>query len=384
MPVNKHALIRYRALDKCFSNFARRFYIEDLIQACNDALYQHTGNDKYSDPLNPGISRRQVLVDIDFMESEAGWGALIDRVKDGRRVYYRYEDPEYTINNQPITDEEIAKLRETLLMLNRFKGLPQFEWMESLLTNLEDKFHLQGSPESVISMDGNAFATGIEYLSPLFNAILNKTPLNVQYKTFEGKQYNWEIHPYHIKQYNNRWFLIGLNNDEYHNITNLALDRIVGFEQATAPFIENTIIEDFDDYFYDIVGVSFPPGGKVEKVLLRFTSGRIPYIVSKPIHGSQKTISLKEGLISLDVIPNRELESIILSFGDDVEVLAPESLRRAIALKTKKLFMKYVSVQNDCTDDIYLCNVKRGNGLNAPTPKDAGHKNQSAQTDCTD
>lgn len=83
MPVNKHALIRYRALDKCFSNFARRFYIEDLIQACNDALYQHTGNDKYSDPLNPGISRRQVLVDIDFMESDAGWGALIDRVKMG-------------------------------------------------------------------------------------------------------------------------------------------------------------------------------------------------------------------------------------------------------------------------------------------------------------
>ena len=90
MPVNKHALIRYHALDKCFRNFARRFYIEDLINACNIALYQHTGSDKYSDPLNPGISRRQVLVDIDFMESDAGWGALIERVKDGRRVYYIY------------------------------------------------------------------------------------------------------------------------------------------------------------------------------------------------------------------------------------------------------------------------------------------------------
>ena len=299
------------------------------------------------------------MVDIDFMESDAGWGALIDRVKDGRRVYYRYDDPEYTINNQPITDEEMAKLRETMLMLSRFKGLPQFEWMESLLTNLEDKFHLQGVSESVISMDGNAFAKGIEHLSPLFNAILNKTPLNVQYKTFEGNQYNWEIHPYHIKQYNNRWFLIGLNNDEYQNITNLALDRIVHFEQSTTPFIENTIIEDFDDYFFDIVGVSFPPEGKVEKVLLQFAPGRFPYIVSKPIHGSQKTISPNEGLISLDVIPNRELESIILSFGDDVEVLAPESLRRAIALKTKRLFMKYKSAQNDCTDNAYLCSVVR-------------------------
>lgn len=178
--------------------------------------------------------------------------------------------------------------------------------------------------------------------------------------------------------------MIGLNNDEYQNITNLALDRIVHFEQSATPFIENTIIEDFDDYFYDIVGVSFPTDGKVEKVILQFSPRRFPYIISKPIHGSQKTISPSEGLISLDVIPNRELESIILSFGDDVEVLAPESLRRAIALKIKKLFMKYESVQNDCADNAYLCSVKRGNGLNAPTPKDAGHKKQSAQTDCTD
>lgn len=363
MPVNKHALIRYRALDKCFSNFARRFYIEDLIQACNDALYQHTGNDKYSDPLNPGISRRQVLVDIDFMESDAGWGAMIERVKDGRRVYYRYEDPEYTINNQPITDEEMAKLRETMLMLSRFKGLPQFEWMESLLTNLEDKFHLQGASASVISMDGNAYASGIEHLSPLFNSILNKTPLLIDYETFDGTSYHWEIHPYHIKQYNNRWFLIGLNNDEYQNITNLALDRIVRFEQATTPFIENTSIEDFDDYFYDIVGVSFPLEGKVEKILLQFSSRRFPYVVSKPIHGSQKTISPKEGLISLDVIPNRELESIILSFGDDVEVLAPASLRDAIALKIRNSNKKYEPMQNDCTNNSYLCSVKSDDNI---------------------
>lgn len=359
MPVNKHALIRYHALDKCFSNFAKRYYIEDLIQACNDALYDHTGNERYSDPLHPGISRRQVLVDIDFMESKAGWEALIERIKDGRRVYYRYEVPEYTINNQPITDEEMSKLRETMLMLSRFKGMPQFEWMESLLTNLEDKFHLQGFSDSVISMDGNEYAAGIEHLSPLFNAIVNKTPLLIEYKTFDGKEFKWEIHPYHIKQYNNRWFLIGLNNDEYHNISTVALDRIVNFEQLHRPFIENTIIEDFDDYFYDIVGVSFPPDAKVEKVVLKFSAHRFPYIQAKPIHGSQRTLSENDGTIQLNIIPNRELESIILSFGDDVEVLLPSSLRNAIATKIKKSCKKYETVQNDCTNYSYLCSVER-------------------------
>lgn len=359
MPVNKHALIRYHALDKCFSNFAKRYYIEDLIQACNDALYDHTGNERYSDPLHPGISRRQVLVDIDFMESKAGWEALIERIKDGRRVYYRYEVPEYTINNQPITDEEMSKLRETMLMLSRFKGMPQFEWMESLLTNLEDKFHLQGFSDSVISMDGNEYAAGIEHLSPLFNAIVNKTPLLIEYKTFDGKEFKWEIHPYHIKQYNNRWFLIGLNNDEYHNISTVALDRIVNFEQLHRPFIENTIIEDFDDYFYDIVGVSFPPDAKVEKVVLKFSAHRFPYIQAKPIHGSQRTLSENDGTIQLNIIPNRELESIILSFGDDVEVLLPSSLRNAMATKIKKSCKKYETMQNDCTNYSYLCSVER-------------------------
>lgn len=359
MATNKHALIRYHALDKCFSNFARRFYIEDLISACNDALYDFTGDSRYSDPLNPGISRRQVLVDIDFMESEAGWGALINRVKDGRRVYYRYENPEYTINNQPITDEEVTQLRETMLMLSRFKGLPQFEWIDSIITNLEDKFNLKSAGRSVIGLDGVAYADGIEYITPLFNAILNKTPLNIKYTTFNKKSFDWIIHPYYIKQYNNRWFLIGLNNDEFKSITNVALDRIISIEQANVTFIDNTFIEDFDEYFEDIIGVSFPTEGTIQNVILRFSQNRFPYIKAKPIHGSQKIKDTDARIITLDVIPNKELESILLSFGSDVEVLAPESLRNSIAKKIKDTYQKYYSVQNDCTDSSYLCGVQR-------------------------
>lgn len=38
MPANKHAIIRYQALDKCFSNRYRKYYIDDLIKVCNKAL----------------------------------------------------------------------------------------------------------------------------------------------------------------------------------------------------------------------------------------------------------------------------------------------------------------------------------------------------------
>lgn len=362
MPLNKHALIRYHALDKCFSNFARRYYIEDLITACNDALYNFTGDKKYSDPINPGISRRQIFVDINFMESPEGWGAMIDRIKDGRRTYYRYENCNFTINNQPITDEELTQLRETALMLSRFKGLPQFEWINTMIVNLEDKFNLKGAKHSVIGLDNNDFVAGIEHISPLFNAIINKNPMRILYHTFHKGTFTWIIHPYYLKQYNNRWYLIGLNDNEYKSITHLGLDRIRSIEQVHKPFVENTFIEDFDEYFEDIVGVSFPQMRVIKHIVLRFSQHRFPYIVAKPIHGSQKIVSRDQRIVSLDVMQNRELESIILSFGEDVEVVEPQAFRDTILGKLKKACNNYLSMQNDCTDSSYLCHIESKSG----------------------
>ena len=122
MATNKHAMIRYQALDKCFSNFNRRFYIADLIMACNNAIYDLTG-------IEDGVKRRQVYLDIVFMESDQGWQIPLDRIKDKREVYYRYAERDFSINNKPLTDFELSQLKETILMLSRFKGIPQFDWM---------------------------------------------------------------------------------------------------------------------------------------------------------------------------------------------------------------------------------------------------------------
>ena len=187
MATNKHAIIRYQALDKCFSNFGRQFFIEDLIKACNEALYDFTLSEKFADCDNPGISRRQILDDIRFMESDAGYQIPLDRFKggdSGKKVYYRYADKDFSINKQPITDEEMKQLREMTSLLNRFKGLPQCEWMEELVTNLEDKFKIKGSTKSVISMESNAYAEGLKYLSIIFNAIINKQVLHIVYTPF--------------------------------------------------------------------------------------------------------------------------------------------------------------------------------------------------------
>lgn len=160
------------------------------------------------------------------------------------------------------------------------------------------------------------------------------------------------------------------------------MDRIQSIEQVHTPFIENSFIADFDEYFEDIVGVSFPAERVVEHIVLRFSHHRFPYIVAKPIHGSQKIVSAEKRIISIDVMPNRELESIILSFGEDVEVIEPQSFRKTIVNKIKKSYEVYLSMQNDCTDSAYLCNVERKSGEETAAFDDKRNF-QPVQKDCT-
>ena len=173
------------------------------------------------------------------------------------------------------------------------------------------------------------------------------------YRTYNGKETTVVIHPYHVKQYNNRWFLFGLEQTPFGDrIANRPLDRIVKFSLANVPFIPNTTI-DFTTYFDDVVGVSIPEDcvGK-ETVVLKFNPERFPYAVSKPIHHTQKIISEDDCILQIEVRPNKELESVIFSYFPHVEVLAPASLREEFKEKIENNLKKYMTVQKGCTDKV--------------------------------
>ena len=81
MPTNKNAQLRYQIIDKCLSNWSRRYYIEDLVDACNEALYLYNGETKDG----CGVKKRQVQEDLKFIESEEGYSMEIDAIRDGHR-----------------------------------------------------------------------------------------------------------------------------------------------------------------------------------------------------------------------------------------------------------------------------------------------------------
>lgn len=259
---NPQALIRYRILDRCLSNHINRYYWEDLAVAIEDYFGKRP-------------SRRTVLNDLEALECD--FGAMIDHIKDGRQVYYRYHNRDFSIFKNEMSEEDIQKLEEAVSTLSRFKGLPQFEWMESLLAGLEDKYFVHTNGDYVIGFEQNVDYIAATHLTDLFMAIIHKQVLHIKYRTFKGEDKEWTLHPYYLKEYNNRWFLFGLNNDVVDQIINVALDRILSFETVHIPYINNESI-DFEKYFDDVIGVSIP-GKPVETFVLRFNPERLPYVI---------------------------------------------------------------------------------------------------------
>lgn len=347
MASNKHAQIRYKVLDDCFSNFRRKFYFNDLMERCNDALRELYGSE------HSGIKTRTLRADISYMRDRAGAeGVEIESIDDGNGFYYRYSEPDFSIFKRGLGEDDLAQLKETILMLQRFKGMPNLDWMSELVVKLEDKFNLRGVSKSVVGYDENKTYTGLDWFQDLFDAIINKSVLHIQYKTFTDKTFDWTIHPYYIKEYNNRWFLFGLN-EEQHTVYNIPLDRIWDVEQVNKEYILSDI--DFETYLEDVVGVSVFPGEK-EIIRLQFSAHRFPYVTTKAIHQSQHIVDVDKRIIEITVIPNNELEALILSFGKDVEVLSPPEYRQRIQEVIRESYEHYLPMQIDCTS--YNCKTK--------------------------
>lgn len=340
MPVNSNAFLRFTVLDRCFSNFHQFYTIERLIDKVNEKLIDFNGS---------SVGEHQIRNDIKYMRDRVTFNAPIKAIPfEGKKCYYRYSDPSFSIFKNELSEEDLLKLRSTIEMLGRYRGIPAHAWLEEVISNLEYRFGVKANAENLISFDQNEQLKGLEFLSSIIDATIHHQTVEIDYKTYKGLEIHTTIHPYYVKQYNSRWFLIGLNHQS-ESISNFALDRIQKIKPSSIQFKKDEQI-DFNTYFDDIIGVSISQEEDVKKetITLRFTEERFPYVVSKPIHSSQKIVEGRECTIELQVRPNRELNQQIFSFIPDVEVLSPEWFREKIKIQIEENLKKYRSMQNDC------------------------------------
>ncbi|UKK66884.1 WYL domain-containing protein [Prevotella communis] len=328
MPVDKQVLLRYQVLNKCFRNKYREYTIDDLVDECNEALRRA---DK------PDVSKRTVQNDINILEADYGI-ILNEKLRLGKKRLYRYVDTNYSIPLFRINDEERHKLQDAIRVLDHFEGEPTYDWARTLLMQIEGGlFDEDTSP--VVTFQSNPDLKGISYFSDLLQAILTKRVLKLKYTPYGKETQIVNIYPYHLKQFNDRWYLIA-QAIGYQSYAHYALDRIEGFEEIALPYKESDV--DFSEYFDDVIGVTVPDVD-AEDIVIKVTGKRFNYIRTKPLHLSQRVIEETEGyaIISINVKVNKELESLILSFGDDMEVIAPASFRDRIAEKIKVMNQLY-------------------------------------------
>jgi len=335
MPVNRNALIRYRTIDKCLQNRRRKWTIEHLIEACNDALYEYEG-------INTGLSLRTIRLDLNAMRGDKlGYNAPIV-VKD--KKYYTYEDPTYSIANIPLTTQDLGILQEVSHLLRQFKGFSHFNEVSEMINKLEDKIYSEKHHQPpIIDFEKNDLLTGIEWLDVLYKAIVSQTTVQLTYQSFKAREASDIIfYPYLLKEYRNRWFVLGMKK-KGKEIGTFALDRIQNL--ILLPSDPFRINKDFDPqtYFKDIVGVTRNAADTPTHIVFMADHYQAPYIRTKPIHSSQQIIEeTKEGVtFSIDVIPNFELERELIGFGEGLKIVSPNQLVRRIKRKVRLMYEAY-------------------------------------------
>lgn len=331
----KNGAYREMIIDRCLRN-RRGFSTLEIMEKCNEALYRRG---------EPQITATNTVRN-DILSIESRYGILVESVKEGRNVRYRYEDPDFSIYNTPFSEEEIAQLAQSVAVLRRFDGMPGFEWVNELNAHIQSAVNTEN--KSVVGFHDNKQLKGIEFFTPLFEYINRRQPVVINYQTYKGTVIIAVVHPYFLKQYNQRWYLFG-RNDEYGNISNFPLDRINTIEQSEVTYIPNEDI-DFQTYFDNVIGVSVDHSTKPEEIEILVSPEQLPYILSKPLHHTQKVLQNNpdgSAIISITVIPNFELIQLLLSFGERFTVLSPESIRQKISTRIEKNLKNYCEVHLD-------------------------------------
>jgi len=342
MPQNKNLMIRLTTIDRCLRNRYRRWTINDLIAACSDALYEYEG-------VMTDISLRTIRSDLALMRSDKlGYNAPII-VQD--KKYYTYEDPNYSITQHQLSEQDVQMLSRAVDVVRQYQGFESFGGADDVVSRLEDHLNttiLHRKP--IIYLDTNKQLRGLKYISELYHYISHKEVARVTYQSFKAKSsHEYYISPYLLKEFNNRWFVLctaGKGNKRM--LYTLALDRIISIERApNAQFHENTLF-DPDTYFENLIGVTKNLNDKTVHVELRVDNEQAPYVMTKPLHPSQRLVTqdINGIVISLDVVHNIELEARILNYGQHITVLSPPPLRRHIK-RTLKLALANYQLHDD-------------------------------------
>ena len=328
MPHIKNALIRYRIIDKCIRNKYNLFPTKrDLREACEESLFGSIDGEHICDST--------IEKDMYSMKMEHDAPIKYSKLEKG----YFYDDPDFTINDIPLTDNDMEAISFAAKTLMQFKDVELFRQFGSAIDKIVDHVAVSqdGDAQQFVQFETAVADGGNEYLTSILEGIKLKRYLTFDYASFiSGEMKPRKVIPLLLKQYRNRWYLISFDESKDDYIT-YALDRIedlaVTKEATTRPMDFNP-----DNYFKHSVGIT-SGNTAPEKILLKVSTVASKYIDSLPIHTSQKIIEMNDDhfVFSLHVNVSEELIREILSYGGDIQVVQPKKLVETIHKRASRL-----------------------------------------------
>lgn len=335
MPTNKNALIRYRVINRLLTgtNKDRVVSKKKLIEACENAL-----------DIAP-ISIRAIDGDIYSMRNDNHLGYYAPIEYSRRRQGYYYAVQGYSIDNIPLNADEIKALVFAATTLEQFRDVSIFNEFSGAVQKIVDAVNVRrmqkdSSIYHFIEFEKMPSYKGSEHLPLLILALQERCVVKFNYQTYQYEQLKHHtVHPVLLKEFHNRWYLIGFC-EKVQKILTYGLDRISEIEtDKSIPFKEF----DFDPLLHYRNTFGIMVQNEPVKIVLRFKRKQGLYILSQPVHSSQEVLgeTNEHTDIGLTMDINYELLSLILSWGPEVEVLEPLTLRNEINERVRKMIQVY-------------------------------------------
>ncbi len=320
MATNKHAIVRYRTIDRCLKDRDRSWTWQDLRDACEAAIEETTGR-------HAVISERTLKYDIAAMRSNDILGYYAPIRYDRKEKTYYYSDLKYSLTETPITKKDKRDLNSALQLLQQFIGQSHLMGLQTILTKLHNSIDRYDSENTkFIQFDHPLESKDQRWLYGLYQAILQKQCVNIVYHPFGKSRSTRRVSPYLLKEYKRRWYLISFDHLK-KAIRVYALDRI----EDLSPSLDQYHLDDefhVEDYFRDIVGVSLLRDKEVVKIHIQVFGRQVDYFLTQPLHASQRIIERKDNstIFEIRVRINIELIRELLSYGASVRVISPDLL----------------------------------------------------------
>ena len=320
----KNAQLRYRIIDRSIRNKYKPFPTkQDLRQACEEALY--------GEGIGENICDSTIEKDLYAMRMDHDAPIKYSKIQKG----YFYADENYSIDNIPLSEDDIDAIKFATTTLMQFKDVGMFKQFGFAIDKIFDRVHISSNPleESVdnfVQFESVPETIGTEFLPNILKAIKEKLIIKFNYTSFISEKTKLrKVIPLLLKEYRNRWYLISFSLAKKKIIT-FGLDRISDLELTEDYFLDNIEFNP-DLYFKHSIGItSFDE--KPEIIIFKIDKIGGKYLESQPIHQSQKIIKAgkKRNTYQLKVLLSEELKRFFLSYGNQIEVIAPQKLRDTI------------------------------------------------------